>query len=129
MVESLLPADIISASVPDNVVPSEKIATESATRLNANRARRYLKGPISLSWIRDYVRDPADRLLLVLTAHSDMRQSLELKVTADILLDAGIGNRKAGYRALDALEANGSLAVQRSRGRRPVVRLSEGKTT
>jgi hypothetical protein len=56
-------------------------------------------------------------------AHSDMQNSAELKVTADILRDAGILNRKMTYRALKALEASGALDVQRAPGRRPVVRL------
>ena len=82
-----------------------------------------MKGPIPLSWIRDHIRDPADRLLLVLLAHSDMQKTRVLKVTADVLRDAGVESRKVVYRALSALEANGVLGVLRKRGRRPVVRL------
>jgi hypothetical protein len=109
--------------MPDDAVPVEKVVTDTASRRQARRASRFLKGPILLSWIRKHIRDPADRLLLVLMAHSDMRQSAELKVTADILRDAGIDDRKAAYRALGALKANGSLALRRHRGRRPIVKL------
>jgi len=123
MVDGLLPADIIPASVPDDAVSTEKVETQTATRQKARRASRFLKGPIPFAWIRQNVRDPADRLLLVLVAHADMRQSMELKVTADILRDAGISNRKAVYRALDALGANSSKSLQRPRGQRPVARL------
>ncbi len=123
MVEGPPPAGTIPASVPDDAVPTEKVETLTATRQRARRAGRFLKGPISFSWIRDHIRNPADRILLVLVAHSDMRQSTELRVTADIFRDAGIGDRKAAYRALGALEVNGSLTIQRHRGRRPVVRL------
>ena len=47
----------------------------------------------------------------------------ELRVTADILRDASIDDRKMAYRALRALEASGALKVQRKRGRRPFVQL------
>ncbi|MBT6095012.1 MAG: hypothetical protein HOH04_09025 [Rhodospirillaceae bacterium] len=123
MVDSLPPADTIPASVPDDAVPAEKVETRTARKPKARRASRFLMGPIPLSWIRQNVRGPADRLLLVLVAHADMRQSTELRVTADILRDAGIGDRKVAYRAVDALEASGALIARRHQGRRPVVRL------
>ena len=128
MVDGLPPADIIPASVPDDAVAAEKVETQAASRQRARRAGRFLSGPIPLHWIREHIRDPADRLLLVLTAHADMRQSAKLKVTGDILRDAGIGNRKAAYRAVCALEASGTLAVQRHRGRRSVVQLLANPT-
>ena len=123
MGDGLPPASTIPASVPDDAVPTEKVETLTAARQKARRAGRFLKGPIPLPWIRQNVRDPADRLLLVLLAHSDMRQSSELKVTADLLRDAGISDRKAAYRAVDALEASGALTARRHQGRHPVVLL------
>jgi len=123
MVERLAPADAISPSAPDDAVPAEKVETKLTTKRKARRAGRFLRGPIPLSWVRAHIRSPADRLLLVLIAHSDMRQSLEIKITDDILKDAGIDHRKVAYRALDGLEANGSLSLQRHKGRRPIVNL------
>ncbi len=123
MVDGLRPPGTLSASVPDDAVPVEKVETRTAAQQRARRAGRFLQGPIPLSWIRNHIRNPADRLLLVLTAHSDMQKSAELKVTADILRDAGINNRKAAYRALGALEVRGVLTLQRHRGRRPLARL------
>lgn len=122
MVERLPPTIAVAPSAPDDAVPTEKVETLTATRQKARRAGRFLKGPIPLSWIRDHIRDPADRLLLVLVAHSDMNRSQEIKVTADILKDAGITDRKAGYRALDTLEAHGSISLQRNKGRRPIAK-------
>jgi len=124
MVETLTPGGIILASVPDDAVPVVKVETKTASRREALRASRFLKGPILLSWVREHIRDPADRLLLVIRAHADMRQSAEFKLGADVLQDAGIGDRKATYRALSALEANASLEVSRKAGRRPIVRLT-----
>lgn len=124
MVDGLRPADIILASTPDDAVPIEKVETNATTRQKARRARRFLKGPVPLSRIHDHIRGPAEQLLLVLVAHTDMQQSTELKITSGILRDAGISNRKAAYRALGALEINGSLTLQRHRGRRPVVHLT-----
>ena len=119
MVEDMHRVDIIPPSMSDYAVPAEKVETSTPSRQKARRAGRYLKGPISLSWIRQYVRDRADRLLLVLVAHADMRQSAELKVTADILRDAGIGNRKAAYRALGVLEVRGGLDPTETSGTAP----------
>jgi hypothetical protein len=61
--------------------------------------------------------------LLILVAHSDMQRSAEFKLTGSILADAGIEDRRAGYRALDNLEARGAVAVIRKRGARPLVRM------
>ena len=120
--ESIL-FDAVPPSTPDGQVPVERVGTATCACHKAHRAERFLKGPIPLSWIRDHIRDPADRLLLVLLAHSDMQKTRVLKVTADVLRDAGVESRKVVYRALSALEANGVLGVLRKRGRRPVVRL------
>jgi hypothetical protein len=65
-------SDIIPPTVPDSLVPSEIVETSTAAHYKAARDRRFLKGPIPLPWIREYIRDPADRILLVLRAHSDM---------------------------------------------------------
>jgi len=114
---------IIPPTVPDSQVPSEIVATSTASRRKASRDGRFLKGPIPLSWIRDYIKAPADRLLLVLRAHSDMQHSVEMKVTADILRDAKVTDRKMAYRALKALELAGVLEVRQRKGCRPVIRL------
>ena len=123
MVDALSPVDTIPPSAPDDTVPAEKVETKLAAKRKARREGRFLMGPIPLSWIRQNIHNPADRLLLVLVAHSDMRQSKEIKVTTDILKDAGIPYRKAAYRALDTLEANGSISLRRHKGRRPIVKL------
>jgi len=123
MVKALPPTDAVSLSTPDDAVPAEKVETKQVAQRKARRAGRFLKGPIPLSWIRQNVRDPADRLLLVLIAHSDMNRSQEIKVTADILKDAGIADRRAGYRALNRLEADGSISLLRHKGRRPMAKM------
>ena len=115
----------IPASVPDGNVPAERVDTASAKGRRKRRADRFLKGPIPLHWIRERVQCPADRLLLVLRAHGDMQRSDEVKVTADVLRDAGITDRKAAYRAIKRLEVSGSLSVSRKPGRRPVIRLAQ----
>lgn len=119
----------IPASVPDGCVPAELLETDSSKGRRKRRADRFLKGPIPLSWIRKHVQCPADRLLLVLRAHGDMQRVGEIKVTADVLRDAGIADRKAVYRAIKRLEASGSVMVSRERGRRPIVRLAQTPTS
>ncbi|MDG2204093.1 MAG: hypothetical protein P8M79_02440 [Alphaproteobacteria bacterium] len=126
MVDGLSPGGTIPASVPDDAVPTEKVETQTTTRQKARRANRFLKGPVPLSWIRDHVRDPAGRLLLVLRAHADIQRKNEIQLTADILRDAGIADRKVAYRAMKRLEAGGSIAVRRKRGRRALVCLKGG---
>ena len=115
----------IPASVPDGCVPAELLETDSSKGRRKRRADRFLKGPIPLSWIRKHVQCPADRLLLVLRAHGDMQRVGEIKVTADVLRDAGIMDRKAAYRAIEKLEASRTLTVSRKRGRRPIIRLHD----
>jgi hypothetical protein len=117
--------NLIPAFVPDVDVPEERVSTGSVARRQAQRAGRFLKGPIPLKWIRDHVQCATDRLLLTLRAHADMRRSNEVRVSADVLRDAGIYDRRTAYRALERLEASGALTVSRKRGRRPVISFSE----
>jgi len=123
MTKDALSVDVISASVPDNAVPSERVQTTTQKTREAARNRLFLKGPIRLRWIRDHISCPTDRLLLVLIAHADMRKTKELKITNKILRDAGINDRKVAYRAVNRLEAQGILVATRKRGARPVIRL------
>jgi hypothetical protein len=110
MVAKSDPPNIIPASVPDIDVPSEKVETASGRGLRKRRADRFLKGPIPFAWIREHVQCPTDRLLLVLKAHTDMQRVNEIRLTADILRDAGIADRKVAYRATHKLEANGFVS-------------------
>jgi Uri superfamily endonuclease len=117
--------NLIPAFVPDVDVPEERVSTGSVARHQAQRAGRFLKGPVPLKWIRDHVQCATDRLLLTLRAHADMRHSNEVRVSADVLRDAGISDRKTAYRALERLEASGAITVSRKRGRRPVISFAE----
>ena len=123
MVERPPSPALITAMVSDADVLAEKVRTKSSKRREANRKERFLKGPIPFPWIRGHVLHPVDRLILILRAYADMLRSDAMKVTADILRDAGIEDRKTAYRAIDKLEASGALLVRRKRGRRPIVRL------
>lgn len=118
-----VPAPIL-ASISDGDVPAERVDTAFSKGRRKRRAGRFLKGPIPLDWIRKHIQSPTDRLLLVLLAHGDMQHSNEVKVSADVLCDANITERKAAYRAIKSLEARGSLTASRKPGRRPVVRLA-----
>ena len=116
--------EVLLPSVPDRDIPAEKLELPSARKRKQRRAELFLKGPIPFQWIRQHVRCATDRLLLVLRAHADMQRTTELKLTTAIYQDAGIGDRKARYRALARLEANGSLKASRKHGCRPIVRLN-----
>jgi len=124
MAEHGASANLIPAFVPDVNVPEERVSTGSVARHQAQRAGRFLKGPVPLTWIRKHVQCATDRLLLTLRAHADMRRSNEVRVNADVLRDAGISDRKTAYRAIERLEESGALTVSRKRGRRPVVSFS-----
>ena len=120
-----IPPEFIDPSVEDDDVPTERVETCTVNRYVRRRSERFLKEPIPLPWIRKHVACSADRLLLVLRAHADMKCSMELRVTGDVLRDAGIVDRKAAYRALKRLEVSGTLTVTRKRGRRPLVRFRD----
>jgi hypothetical protein len=124
MAERRASEGFIPAYVLDTDVPEERVSTGSVARHQARRAGRFLKGPVPLKWIRDHVQCATDRLLLTLRAHADMRRSDEVRVSADVLRDADIGDRKTAYRAIERLEASGALTVLRKRGRRPVISFS-----
>ena len=106
-------------------MPAERVDTASTRGRRKRGADRFLKGPTPLNWIREHVQCPADRLLLVFRAYGDMQHSSEIRVTADVLRDAGITDRKAAYRAIKRLEVSGSVLVSRKPGRRPVTRLAQ----
>ena len=114
---------VIDASVPDDAIPVMKVEAASGKRRKEARSERFLKGPIPLAWIRKHVQCSVDRLLFTLIAHSDMRKTNEFKITNGILRDAGIMDRKTAYRAVNRLEAAGTIAATRKRGARTVIRL------
>ena len=113
--------DLVPAFVPDADVPEVRVSTGSVVRRKNRRVDRFLKGPVPLKWVRDYVQCATDRLLLTLRAHADMRRSNEVRLSADVLRDADIADRKTAYRAIERLEAAGALTVSRKRGRKPVI--------
>jgi hypothetical protein len=113
----------ISSSIPDSQIPTVKITTPLETKRQSKHNSRYLAGSIPLPWIREHVRSPVDRLLLVLCAHSTMINSSELKVGSAILKDAGIIDRKVVYRAIVSLEKSGELTADRQAGRRVAIKL------
>jgi hypothetical protein len=113
----------ISSSIPDSQIQTVKIITPLEKQRQSKRNSRYLTGPIKLSWIREHIKSPTDRLLLVLCAYADMTNSTELKVSSAILKDAGISDRKVAYRAIKSLEKAGELTADRHSGRCTVIKL------
>ena len=113
----------ISSSILDSQIQTVKIITPLEKQRQSKRNSRYLAGPINLSWIRKHIKSPADRLLMVLCAHSTMTNLTELKVGSAILEDAGISDRKVAYRAIATLEKAGELVADRHSGRRVVIKL------
>jgi hypothetical protein len=85
----------------------------------------FLKGPIPLAWL-----SPATRLAgkaplataLAIWFEAGRRRADEVILTTRILDRFGV-NRKAKYRALDALEGAGLIAVLRRPRQNPVVRI------
>ena len=118
-------ARVITLETQDLDIPTERVNTATDKRRAARKSERFLKGPLLLSWVRSHIQCPAGRLLLVLRAHADMGKTLRLKVSGDILSDAGIDDRKVAYRALRKLEAKGSITVTRRPGARPEVQLPD----
>ena len=114
---------VIPSSVPDEEIPCKEVELASASHRKLKRQALFLKGPLPLAWIRENIRCTPDRLLLVLRAHADMGRGREVVLTASVLRDAGIEDRKAGYRAVARLEASGAIIVTRRPGQRHTVRI------
>ena len=113
----------LDVSLPDSEIPCQRINTRTDLIREKQRQLRFLKGPIPLQWIRENIQSPADRLLLVLRAYSDMQRGGPIKLTAGIEADAGMPNRKATYRSLQKLESKAIISVERASGRKPLVSL------
>jgi hypothetical protein len=103
------------ASIADKDLTYERITPRKKS------VERFVQGRFPLRWIREHLRDPADRLLLTLVAYSDMTRSKKVPITSSLLEDAGILERRTLYRCLTALEKRSGVAVDRRKGARAVV--------
>ena len=113
----------LDVSLADSDIPCQLIKTRTDRMREKQRQSRFLKGPIPLQWIRENIQSPADRLLLVLRAYSDMQRGGPIKLTSGIEAEAGMPNRKATYRSLQKLESKEIISVERASGRKPLVSL------
>jgi hypothetical protein len=87
----------------------------------------FLKGPIPLKWLSCAARLRGKAPLaaaLAIMFEAGRRRSNEIILTSAILARFGV-NRKAKYRALDALEGANLIAVIRQPRRNPVVTVLE----
>ena len=87
------------------------------------RTHHYLKGPIPWWWLAEAIALPGRALpvALVIWLWSGMRRSTSIRLsTRHIFSTVGI-SRFAVYRALDQLAQAGLIAVERHRGRPPLV--------
>lgn len=86
----------------------------------------FIKGPISLGWIgKAATAQPRGKCLhvaLALVYLSGLTRSDTVPLKPSVLERLGV-ERSAGYRALTALEEAGLVAVDRHRGRAPLVTL------
>jgi hypothetical protein len=82
----------------------------------------FLKGPIPLAWLAVAARLPGKVLATALAIWFDAgrKRRAEVTLTHAILQRFGV-NRKAAYRALEAMQKARLIAVARHPGRSPVV--------
>ena len=87
----------------------------------SKRARHFIRGPIPMVWIEQAARLPGNALavsLLLWFRHGMSGTSVRL--THELLERFGIG-RKAGYRAISALETAGLIQATRKKGKCPEI--------
>lgn len=91
----------------------------------ASRARHFIRGPIPMAWLERAAKLPgkAISVALLLWFRDGMSVGEPIKLTPALLKRFEIG-RKAGYRAIAALEVAGLVIVERHRGRCPKITLT-----
>ncbi len=98
------------------------------TRLPRHKpGEKFLKGPIPWQWLTKAAQQPGRALHVgvALWFWSGIKKSGQVALSISRLSTLGV-NRFAAYRGLAALERVGLVAVQRQKGRKPVVTILEG---
>ncbi len=88
---------------------------------------KFLKGPIPWKWLARAAQQPGRALHvgLALWFWAGIKRSGQVALSISRLSMLGV-NRFAAYRGLAALEQVGLVAVQRQKGRNPIVTILEG---
>lgn len=100
---------------------TEVLSDSSRSRRDAARAaraRQFIRGPLPMAWMEKAANLPGKAMSvgLLLWFKHGMSGDKPLKLTPTLLKRFGIG-RKAGYRAISALEAAGLVHTERHPGR------------
>ena len=101
-----------------------KILAAKPSKLRRRPTGRFLKGPVPLAWLARVAALPGKALAVgvALWFERGLRGRKETVVGRGLLTQLNV-NRKAGYRALRALEAVGLVSVDRHVGRCPRVKI------
>ncbi len=101
------------------------LASENGLRQRRPR-REFIRGPLPVDWFGRAARLPGQALAVALAIW--FRRGIEKKLTFSLYPSAlkkfGV-SRWSAYRALEVLEEDGLIEVDRRRGRTPVVTLIE----
>ena len=103
----------------------EQLAEISRTRAEmrvTKQARHFVRGPIPMPWLEAAARLPGRALAvgLLIWFRAGIAPNDPVGLTPNLLGRFGI-ERKAGYRAIEALRSAGLIEVDRHRGRCPRV--------
>lgn len=119
----MVPLDPGKLALTPTAIPAVKHRCK-ANRPRPKRGRKFLKGPVPMTWLNTAARQPGKALHvgIALWHLAGLQRSRTVTLSATVLRELGVA-RTSGYRALAALEAAGLVAVERHPGRCPVVAL------
>jgi len=130
---------VTKRKTPDDLNPFRLAADQVAHLRNESRPTTprplkrqsglFLKGPVPWLWLSRAGQLPGKALHVAVVVHllAGMRRGGPVSLSGARLCELGVG-RHAAYRALRHLEEAGLVAVQRRRGRQPVVTIVAPET-
>ena len=112
--------------IDDKSIPVKRVRHDSSTGryVDAPLSAPFLKGPIPMAWLNEAAKLPGKALNLGIAIWwlAGMSKTTAFKLTGKALDQVDI-SRDAAASALNRLEAQGLIRVQRSPGQRPTVEI------
>lgn len=124
------PDDLTLFRLPaDQAAHLQHKSRTSAPRRLTRQSGMFLKGPVTWLWLSRAGQLPGKVLHVAVVVHllAGMRRGGPVSLSRARLRELGV-DRHAAYRALRRLEEAGLVAVQRRRGRQPVVTILASET-
>ena len=110
---------------PDECRLERKIPTVTTSRRQHQLKKRFIQGPIPLTWIQRMSAMSAKTVVLALLLWYRRGFGGEIKLTNALLQEFGV-SRASKYRGLRQLEQAGLVHVSRKEGKNPIVEILRG---